>query len=123
MIEMHSGAQRYQQARGIHTAALASAERLLLQTEDIGRHTALDKLRGAALVQGLATSGMILLTSGRISSEMINKARRFETPIVCSRTSPTSTSVALAEAWGITIVSYLRQNRMRVYTHVERVIP
>jgi FdhD protein len=51
---------------------------------------------------------------------MINKARRLGTPIVCSRTSPTSLSVALAEAWNITMIAYLRQDRMRVYTHLQR---
>jgi FdhD protein len=121
MRDMHKGAARYQQARGIHTAVLAETDRILLQTEDIGRHNCLDKLRGAALQSGLETRGKILVSSGRISSEMINKARRLETPIVCSRTSPTSLSVALAEAWNITLVAYLRQDRMRVYTHPERI--
>ena len=53
---------------------------------------------------------------------MINKARRLQTPIVCSRTSPTSLSVALAEAWNMTIVAYVRNKRMRIYTHPERVL-
>lgn len=122
MREMHLGAELYQQARGIHTAVLATPDELLLQMEDIGRHNCLDKLRGAALLGGMTTEGKILLSSGRISSEMINKARRLGTPIVCSRTSPTSLSVALAEAWHITIVAYLRQDRMRIYTHPERII-
>ncbi|MCO5189993.1 MAG: formate dehydrogenase accessory sulfurtransferase FdhD [Anaerolineae bacterium] len=122
MRDMHMGAILYQQARGIHTAVLADETGILLQTEDIGRHNCLDKLRGAALQSGLETRGKILLSSGRISSEMINKARRLETPIVCSRTSPTSLSVALAEAWNITLVAYLRQDRMRVYTHADRVL-
>jgi FdhD protein len=127
MRRLHLGAELYQTARGVHTAVLADPgppgdERLLLQVEDIGRHNCLDKLQGAALLAGIPTRDRILLSSGRISSEMINKARRLETPIVCSRTSPTSLSVALAEAWNITIVAYLRQDRMRVYTHPERVI-
>jgi FdhD protein len=122
MREMHLGAELYQQARGIHTAVLATPTKPLLQVEDIGRHNCLDKLRGAALLDGLETEGKILLSSGRISSEMINKARRLGTPIVCSRTSPTSLSVALAEAWHITIVAYLRQDRMRIYTHPERIL-
>ncbi|MCB9433041.1 MAG: formate dehydrogenase accessory sulfurtransferase FdhD [Ardenticatenaceae bacterium] len=122
MRQMHLGAELYQRARGIHTAVLATPEKVLLQVEDIGRHNCLDKLRGAALVDGIATEGCILFSSGRISSEMINKARRLGTPIVCSRTSPTSLSVALAEAWNITIVAYLRQDRMRIYTHPERVL-
>ncbi len=122
MRQMHLGAELYQQARGIHTAVLASPDQILLQVEDIGRHNCLDKLRGAALLDGLVTQHKILLSSGRISSEMINKARRLGTPIVCSRTSPTSLSVALAEAWNITIVAYLRQDRMRIYTHPERIL-
>ena len=126
MRRLHLGAAVYQQARGIHTAVLAAPcppgqECFLLQVEDIGRHNCLDKLQGAALLAGVATRDRILLSSGRISSEMINKARRLETPIVCSRTSPTSLSVALAETWNMTIVAYLRQDRMRVYTHPERV--
>lgn len=120
MREMHLGATRYQMARGIHTAALANEEQIVMQVEDIGRHNCLDKLRGACLLENIEPQNHILLTSGRISSEMINKARRLGTPIVCSRTSPTSLSVALAKAWHITIVGYLRQNRMRVYTHLKR---
>lgn len=122
MRQMHLGAKLYQQARGIHTAVLATPDKILLQVEDIGRHNCLDKLRGAALLADLDTSGHILLSSGRISSEMINKARRLQTPIVCSRTSPTSLSVALAKEWNITVVAYLRQDRMRIYTHPERVL-
>lgn len=120
MRALHLGATLYQRARGIHTAVLADSDNILIQVEDIGRHNCLDKLAGAALLDNMETAGRILLSSGRISSEMINKARRLGTPIVCSRTSPTSLSVALAEAWNMTIVSYLRQDRMRVYTHPER---
>ncbi len=122
MRQLHLGAEKYQEARGIHTAVLATNDRVLLQVEDIGRHNCLDKLMGAALQQTVVTKDRILLSSGRISSEMINKARRFETPIVCSRTSPTSLSVALAETWNITLVAYLRQDRMRIYTHPERIL-
>jgi FdhD protein len=122
MRELQLGATLYQQARGIHTAALAGRGGLLLQMEDIGRHNCLDKLQGAALLAGIDTHDHIVLSSGRISSEMLNKARRMGVPIVCSRTSPTSLSVALADAWNMTIVAYLRQDRMRVYTHPERIM-
>jgi FdhD protein len=122
MRQMHLGAELYQRARGIHTAALAAGGTILLQVEDIGRHNCLDKLAGKALQHGVATRDCILFSSGRISSEMLNKARRMETPVICSRTSPTSLSVALSEAWQITLVAYLRQSRMRVYTHPERIV-
>ncbi len=122
MRNMHLGAHLYHRARGIHTAALADKGTTLLQVEDVGRHNCLDKLAGRALLEEVNTKNKILLSSGRISSEMINKARRLETPIVCSRTSPTALSLALAESWQITIVAYLRQKRMRVYTHPSRII-
>ncbi len=122
MQKMHQGAASYKKARGIHTAALAEGDQILLQVEDVGRHNCLDKLSGAALQAGLSTKDRILLSSGRISSEMINKARHLQTPIVCSRTSPTSLSVGLAEAWNMSIVAYLRQKRMRIYSHPQRVL-
>ena len=122
MRQMHLGASIYQRSRGIHTAALATPDEIILQVEDIGRHNCIDKLRGLAFKEGIETHGHILLSSGRISSEMANKARVLGTPIVLSRTSPTSLSVALAESWNITLVGYLRQDRMRVYTHVGRII-
>jgi FdhD protein len=122
MREMLLGAHSYKRARGIHTAALANADRILLQVEDVGRHNCLDKLAGAALQLKMETNDSILLSSGRISSEMINKARRLGAPIICSRTSPTSLSVALAKKWNMTIVAYLRQRRMRIYSHPQRVL-
>jgi FdhD protein len=121
MKELNKGAVLYQRSRGIHTAVLAEGHQVLLQVEDIGRHNCLDKLAGLSLKRKIHTRDRILLSSGRISSEMINKARRMEIPIVCSRTSPTSLSTSLAEAWNITIVAYLRQNRMRIYSHPERI--
>lgn len=122
MQQMHLGADSYKRARGIHTAALATNDELLLQVEDVGRHNCIDKLCGLALQQGIETKDKILLSSGRISSEMINKARRLQTPIVCSRTSPTSLSVSLAESWNMSIVAYVRQSRMRIYSHPERIL-
>jgi FdhD protein len=122
MRKTHLGAELYQRARGIHTAALAVDGTILGQVEDVGRHNCLDRLAGKALLENVQTEDCILLSSGRVSSEMINKARKMQIPIVCSRTSPTSLSVALAETWNITIVAYLRQNRMRIYTHDYRIL-
>lgn len=121
MRKTHLGAELYQRARGIHTAALAVDYTILGQVEDVGRHNCLDRLAGKALLENIQTKDCILLSSGRVSSEMINKARKMQIPIVCSRTSPTSLSVSLAETWNITIVAYLRQNRMRIYTHDRRI--
>jgi FdhD protein len=118
MTELLAG----QETRGIHRGGLASADQLLAVAEDVGRHNTLDKISGFCLKEGIDTQGCILLTTGRISSEMLGKAARMGVPIVVSRTSPTSLSVALAEAWNITLVGYARRTSMNVYSGQERVL-
>lgn len=122
MDSLYQEAELYNRARGVHTSALGDGERLLLAAEDVGRHNTLDKLRGLALQQRIDTRDGIILTTGRVSSEVINKARHMEVPVVCSRTSPTSLSVGLSDEWNITLVGYLRRNSMNIYTHPERVV-
>jgi FdhD protein len=68
------------------------------------------------------TEDGILLSSGRISSEMVSKAAHMSVPVVVSQTSPTTLSVELAQAWGITLIGYTRRRSFRVYTREERVI-
>jgi len=120
MRDLQGAARLYNQVRGVHTAILANTERLLVSAEDVGRHNAVDKIAGKALQAGIDTRDCLILTSGRISSEMLGKARRLGVPLVASRTSPTSISVRLAQAWNICVVGYVRQGGMRVYTHPER---
>jgi len=117
MHDLNDSARLYQQVRGVHTSVLGTAHGLLVSAEDIGRHNSIDKLAGKALIAGLDTRGSILVTSGRVSSEAMGKARQMGVPIVASRTAPTSIAVSLAEAWQICVVGYLRENSMRVYTH------
>lgn len=112
----------YARARGVHTAALSDGQQLVVVAEDVGRHNTVDRLRGECLRQGIDPAGMILLATGRVSSEMISKAARMGCPIVASRTSPTSISVGLAREWNITLCGYVRRNRMNVYTHPERLV-
>jgi FdhD protein len=100
MRDLYRAARLYAQTQGIHTSALSDGQRLLLAAEDIGRHNTVDRLWGKALKHGLATEGLILLATGRISSEMLGKAAKMGVPIVVSRTSPTSLSVELAQLQG-----------------------
>ena len=103
--------------RGVHTAVLGDESGLLASAEDVGRHNAVDKVAGQALLDGIDTADKLLLTSGRISSEMLGKARRMGIPLVASRTAPTSVTVELGQAWGICVVGYVRQGGMRLYTN------
>jgi FdhD protein len=115
MHDLLREAVHYHASRGIHGAALADRDRVLLVAEDVGRHNAVDKLMGLALQRGIATTDRILLSTGRVSSEMLLKAARMGVPIVASRTSPTEMAVALAEQLGVTVVGYLRGESLNLY--------
>lgn len=118
---LYQRAETYRAAGGIHASALSDGERLLVVAEDVGRHNTLDKIRGECMLMGIPTSDRFLLTTGRISSEMVSKARGMEVPILLSRTSPTDLAIRLADSWGITIIGYVRGEKMNVYTRPERV--
>jgi FdhD protein len=115
MKDLFGAAVHYQRSRGIHGAALADRERLLLVAEDVGRHNAIDKIKGEALRRVMPTEDRVLLSTGRISSEMLLKAARMGVPIVASRTSPTEMAVALAEQLGITVCGYVRPDSLNLY--------
>ena len=118
--QLMAAAVRYLESRGIHAAALSDDSRLLLVREDVGRHNALDKIQGAALRAGLSTRDRILLSSGRISSEMLRKGARMEAPFLVSRTSPTTLAIENAHRLGITLIGYVRPGGFNVYSHPER---
>lgn len=111
----------YRSAGGVHSSALSDGQHILLVAEDIGRHNTLDKLAGLALRDGIYPPRKVLLTTGRISSEMLQKAARIGASILISRTSPTSLSIELAEKAGITLIGYARRDRFNLYTHPERI--
>jgi FdhD protein len=115
MKDLFDAGVHYRRSRGIHGAALADHERLLLVAEDVGRHNAVDKIKGEALLRGIPTEERLLLSTGRVSSEMLLKAARMGVPVVASRTSPTEMAVALAEQLGITVCGYVRPDSLNVY--------
>src|SRR5512146_633920 len=111
----------YRETGGVHTSALTNGEKVVVSAEDIGRHNTLDKIAGLCLMQDIWPATRILITTGRISSEMLQKAARLQAPIVISRTSPSSLSIEMAERYGITLIGYARRQRFNVYTHAQRV--
>ncbi|NTV36440.1 MAG: sulfurtransferase FdhD, partial [Anaerolineaceae bacterium] len=81
----------------------------------------LDKIAGKILLEKIKPAKRIILTSGRVSSEMLQKSARLQAEVIVSRTSPTSNSIMLAENWGITLIGYARGDRFTVYSHPERI--
>lgn len=107
----------YQQTGGVHSAALADRQQILLFAEDIGRHNAVDKLIGKAFLAGIELGDKLLLSSGRISGEIMTKVIRNRIPVLITRTAPTCMSIAHAEAHGVTMIGFARGRRFNIYTH------
>jgi len=113
----------YKATGGTHSAALADLEQVLFFCEDIGRHNAVDKIVGECLLAGISLEDKILLTSGRLSSEILLKAAKLQLPVVVSRAAPTSLCVELAEKLQITLIGFARGRRMNIYACPERIKP
>ena len=120
MKELHGHAEQYRSHGGIHSAAIGDVDGLLLYAEDLGRHNTLDRLAGEALFKGIDAQDKMLVTSGRISSEMVAKAARLGVGLMASRTSPTDRAIELSEQAGITMVGYLRGSSMEIYSHPQQ---
>ncbi|VTR94414.1 formate dehydrogenase accessory protein : Protein FdhD homolog OS=Rhodococcus opacus GN=fdhD PE=3 SV=1: FdhD-NarQ [Gemmata massiliana] len=108
---------------GVHASGLFTADGALLAVrEDVGRHNALDKLVGWALERGdVPLAERVLLVSGRVSYELVQKAVAAGIPIVAAVGAPSSYAVELAERFGITLVGFLRASGMNVYAHPDRI--
>lgn len=115
-------ASMYRSTGGIHSSAVADGENILLHAEDIGRHNTIDRIAGEALLKGMDLAGKILVTSGRISSEMAAKGASLQVSVMASRTSPTDMAIRIAEEAGITLIGYVRGGRFTVYTHPWRIL-
>lgn len=106
---------------GVHSAALCEGGKALLFADDIGRHNAVDKVFGEAILQGVETRDHVLITSGRISSEILLKVARRGVPVLVSRSAPTDQAVNVARDLGITLVGFVRGKRMNIYSEDRRV--
>lgn len=119
MEELSKKADHYRSHGGIHSAAIGSSGKLVLYSEDLGRHNTFDRIAGEALFKGIELAGTELVTSGRVSTEMVAKASLMGIKLIASRTSPTDMAVKLCNQAGICLVGYVRGSSFNVYSHPE----
>lgn len=119
--EFQAMSEIYKSTGGTHAAALCDKDDILIFKEDIGRHNAVDKVFGECLLKNIRTDDKMIMTSGRISSEMLLKAAKQNMPIVVSRSAPTSMALQFAQRAGITLVGFARGRRMNIYSHDFRI--
>lgn len=121
MEQLAGQAEKYRSSGGIHSAAAGREGELLLYAEDLGRHNTLDRIAGEALLRGVDLQGTTLVTSGRVSTEMVAKSLLLGVRTIASRTSPTNMAVELCNRNGICLVGYVRGNKFTVYSHPEMI--
>ena len=121
VAEFQHHSEVYRATGGVHSAALCDTKNLIIFSEDIGRHNAIDKIFGQCLLEDIPTHDRIVITSGRISSEILLKVARRNVPIIVSKSAPTDLGVKLANDLGITLLGFVRGKRMNAYTHDWRI--
>ena len=113
--------ETYRRTHGVHNCAAADGSRILLFRDDIGRHNAVDMIVGHFFLNALSLDDKLLITTGRLTSEMLIKAAKVRIPIVVSRNTATSLAVELAKNLNITLIGYARAGKFTVYSGAERI--
>ena len=118
--DMYEKMEIYQISGGVHASALANTEELLMVAEDIGRHNTFDKILGEAILNKISTKDKIILTTGRISTEMLLKASNMGIPVCCTLKIPTENAINLGQQLGITLVGQIKDRKLITFTYPER---
>ena len=122
MTELHKRSELYRLSRGVHNCGLATTKKILLFRADIGRHNAVDMILGECFLKEVDTSDKILITTGRITSEILIKAAKMKIPTLISRSAATSLSLDLAHKLNMTVIGYVRGGSILAYTGGENLI-
>ena len=121
MEELLTSSRLHKETHGTHCSALADTERIIVLRDDIGRHNTIDMLGGYALLNGIDCSDKIIVKTGRVSSEIAQKAWTLGIPIMISHSVPTSEAIGILEDADITLIGHVRGKTFKVYSSERRV--
>jgi FdhD protein len=121
MHRLAEASELYKITGATHNSALATVEDLVLFRTDIGRHNAVDKIYGECFFKNIPLDDKVLITTGRITSEILIKTGRMGIPVLISRSAATSLAISLAEQIGVTLIGYVRGKNLVIYTGRERI--
>lgn len=119
--ELHSRSTLYTKTRGCHNSSLCTPEEMLYFREDIGRHNAIDMIVGQCFLENVPTDGKMIVSTGRVASEILLKAVRIGVPVLASTAVATSFSVELARKIGITLIGNISKDSFWVYNDQGRI--
>ncbi len=117
MKELDTFVGIYSVTKGVHAASVADNESTIMIQEDLGRHNAVDKIAGWCFLNNLSNTDKMVLTTGRITSEVLIKASRSSFPIIISRSSASSMAVNMAQQSGIDVITYVRAGRFNYFSN------
>jgi FdhD protein len=121
MEELLEKSLLHNETHGTHCSALAHQGKIIALREDIGRHNTIDMLGGFVLLQKINLSDAFILTTGRISSEIVYKVWNLGIPAIISHSAPTTKAIELLQKANITLIGYVRGGRMNIYSQERRV--
>ncbi len=122
MNEFNRSSEVFRETGGVHSAAISDGQNILVMREDIGRHNAIDKVIGYLYRRSEKIGDKIVLTSGRMSSEIVLKAVYSGISVIISRSAPTARAIEAASESGITLVGFARSANFNIYTNFNRVV-
>lgn len=114
--ELSKKSELFMKTGGVHSCALCNQEKIILFEDDIGRHNALDKVLGKALLEEIKLEDKVVFTTGRISSEILMKVAKRKISTLVSRAAPTNVAIDMARKLNITLIGFARGQRMNIYT-------
>ncbi len=120
--EFQKRSELFRATGGVHSAALCDGQEIIVFADDIGRHNAVDKIIGYAFLENISLQGKILLLSGRLSSEITTKTIKAGIPMLVSRAAPTDLSIDIARRSKLTLIGFLRGQRLNIYSGADRIV-